>query len=118
MVTRPINRLTRSHSLRSKYLQLPKIAAAAACRRITARTEQMSRLVVQPKRLHRRHQPTPTTPRNQHRLLPHLAGKSARQGMLEQIENSLRITRKQRTAETIQKRQHKHPVVFGVMYTL
>ena len=78
----------------------------------------MGRLVIQPKGLHGRDQAAPTTPRNQHRLLPHLPRKSARQRVLEQIENSLRITRKQRTAETIQKRQHKRPVVFGVIYTL
>jgi hypothetical protein len=38
--------------------------------------------------------------------------------MVEQLQDSLGIARQQRRTETIQKRQHRDSVVFGVIYTL
>ena len=78
----------------------------------------MRGLIVKAKRLHRSDHRSAAATGNEHRLFAHLSRQRARERMLEKLVNLLRVSRKQRGAKRIQKRQHRDPVVFGVMYTL
>ena len=108
-------------SLRRKHLQLTErggVCVARLCRRIAASSEEVSRLVIEPERLNRRDHRATTPARNQQRLFAHLPRQRASKRMLKELENLLRLAREQRLAESVQKRQHRDPVVFGVIYTL
>jgi hypothetical protein len=76
------------------------------------------RLVIEAKGLHRRNHRPATATRNEQRLFSHLARQRARKRMSEQFENLLPIAREQRRTKSVQKRQHRGPVEFGVIYTL
>jgi hypothetical protein len=105
-----------------EHLQLPlrsgRVAAGSVGRRVAARAEEMRRLMIESKRLHRGDERSATAPRNQQRLLTHLARECTRQWMPKEIQNSLGVARQQRRAQTVQKRQHRDSAVFGVIYTL
>jgi hypothetical protein len=104
--------------LRGEDLELTKVVVAAPRRRIAAGTEQVRRLVVEAKRLHRRDHRAASAPRDQQRLLSDLPRQRASEWVLKQLQDSLGLASQQRRTQTIQKRQHRDPVVFGVIYTL
>jgi hypothetical protein len=97
---------------------LTKVVVLAPRRGIAAGPEQMRRLVVEAKRLYRRDHGTATAPRDQQRLFSDLPRQRTSEWMVKQIPDSLGIASQQRRTETIQKRQHRDSVVFGVIYTL
>jgi hypothetical protein len=78
----------------------------------------MGSLVVQSKRLHRRDHRATAPARYEERFLSHLARQCARERVVKQLHDSLGVASQQRSAEGIQKRQHRDSVVFGVIYTL
>jgi hypothetical protein len=110
----------REPSLSSEYLELSLRGRVASSigRWVAARAHEMRRLMVQPQRLHGSDHGATATTRNQQRLLTHLARKGPRERVTKKLENAVAVSGQQRGAQTVQKRQHRYSVVFGVIYTL
>ena len=103
---------------RGEDLELTEVSVIRVRCWVAAGPEQMRRLVVQAKSLYRRDHGAATAPRDQQRLFSDLPWQRTREGMVKQLEDSLGLASQQRCTETIQKRQHRDSVVFGVIYTL
>ena len=74
-----------------EHLELSEVAVPVCGRWITAGTEQVRRLVVKAKRLHWGNHRSAATTRDEQRFLTHLARQRAREWMLEQLINPLRV---------------------------